>query len=92
MERDGGGLYAYLATPYDGRGDVDTGVLRDYVRATVEAGVAGVTCIASTCEGPYLSDHERGIVADTVGRAVGGRVKLNIGIGAHSTRHAIENA
>ena len=92
MQSDGGGLYSYLVTPYDARGDVDTGVLKDYVRAILEAGVTGVTCIASTCEGPYLSDQERHLVAETVGKAVDGRAKLNIGIGACSTRQAIENA
>jgi len=92
MQTDGGGLYAYLATPYDASGDVDTGVLREYVRAILDAGVTGVTCIASTCEGPYLNDRERNLVADTVGKAVGGRARLNVGVGALSTRQVIENA
>ena len=92
MQSDGGGFYAYLVTPYDAKGDVDTGVLKEYVAAILDAGVAGVTCIASTCEGPYLSEQERQTVAVTVGKAVGGRARLNIGIGALSTRLAIENA
>lgn len=92
MKTDGGGLYSYLATPYDAKGDVDTGVLKEYVAAILDAGVTGVTCIASTCEGPYLTDQERHLVADTVGKAVRGRARLNIGVGALSTRQAIENA
>lgn len=92
MHKDGGGFYAYVVTPYDARGEVDTGILAEYVRAIVDAGVAGITCIASTCEGPYLTDHERHVVADTVGKTVAGRVKLNIGVGAHSTRQVIENS
>jgi dihydrodipicolinate synthase/N-acetylneuraminate lyase len=92
MEKDGGGLYAYVATPYDAKGDVDTRVLREYVSALVDSGVTGVTCIASTCEGPYLTDRERNLVAEEVGKAVGGRTRLNVGVGAYSTRQVIENA
>lgn len=87
---DGGGLYAYLATPFDANGEVDTGTLREYASVTVDAGVTGVTCLASTCEGPYLSDAERRLVVETVGKAVGGRTRLNAGVGALSTRQAIE--
>ena len=90
--QDNGGLYSYLATPYDAAGDVDTGVLRDYVQQLIHAGVSGVTCVASTCEGPYLSDAERHLVIDTVGKAVGARVQLNVGVGAMSTRLAIDLA
>lgn len=91
-ESDGGGFYSYLATPFDAKGNVDTGVLKDYVSAILEAGVTGVTCIASTCEGPYLGDEERNLVADTVAKTVGGRARVNIGVGALSTRQVIENA
>jgi 4-hydroxy-tetrahydrodipicolinate synthase len=90
--KDGGGLYAYLVTPYDDRGEVNVGVLEQYARAIVQAGVAGVTCIASTCEGPYLTEKEWELVAKTVGKAVEGRTRLNIGVGAVSTCQVIENA
>ena len=89
---DGGGLYSYLATPYDAKGNVDAGVLKDYVAAILDAGVTGVTCLASTCEGPYLTEQERRLVAKTVGKAVGKRARLNVGVGAVSTRQAIEYA
>jgi len=92
MQSDGGGLYVYLVTPYNEKGDVDTGVLAEYAAEILRAGVTGVTCIASTCEGPYLTEAERHLVADTVGKAVGGRTKLNIGVGALSTRQVIEYA
>ena len=90
--RDDGGLYAYLMTPYNRRGDVDAGVLAEYVDAIKSSGVDGVTCIASTCEGPYLTERERHLVATTVGKAAAGRIKVNMGIGAVSTRQAIEYA
>ena len=90
--KDGGGLYAYVVTPYDQRGDVNVGMLAEYVQAVVDAGVAGVTCLASTCEGPYLSESECQLVVETVGKAVAGRSWLNVGVGALSTRQVIDNA
>lgn len=87
-----GGLYAYVMTPFNRKGDVDGGVLRDYVSALVGSGVDGVTCIASTCEGPYLTENERNRVASTVGKVVAGRVQLNVGVGAVSTRQVVEYA
>lgn len=86
------GFFAYVVTPYDEKGDVDVDTLRRYVAAVMQAGVDGITCIASTCEGPYLTREERRLVATTVGHAVGGRTSLNVGIGAVSTRQAIEYA
>ena len=92
IQADGGGIYCYVVSPYDAKGNVDAGVLTDYVAEMLSAGVDGVTCIASTCEGPYLTERERRLVADTVGKAVRGRAKLNIGVGALSTRQVIEYA
>lgn len=91
-QTDGGGFYAYLATPYDSKGDVEPVVLKEYVDEILRAGLTGVTCIASTCEGPYLTDRERRLVVETVGKAVSGRARLNVGVGALSTRQVIENA
>lgn len=90
--RNGGGLYLYVVTPYDEHGDVETGVLGEYVTEVMRSGVTGITCIASTCEGPYLTDAERSLVVDTVGKHVDGRLELNVGVGALSTRQVIEYA
>ncbi len=87
-----GGLYSYLATPYDRNGDVNVGVLREYTEQMLASGISGVTCVASTCEGPYLTDAERMLVVETVGRAVDSRLHMNVGIGAFSTRQAIAYA
>lgn len=83
------GLYCYLMTPFDRQGRVDHGALRAYIQAMIDAGVDGVTCLASTCEGAYLTEPERLAVAETVGRVAAGKVGVNIGIGALSTRQAI---
>jgi 4-hydroxy-tetrahydrodipicolinate synthase len=85
-------LYCYLMTPFDARGDVQVSLLSDYAKAMIEAGIDGLTCIASTCEGPYLTEKERHLVAHTVGKVAAARVPLNVGIGAVSTRQAIEYA
>ena len=87
-----GGLYCYLATPFDSDGNVDTGSLTEYVSEMLNYGLAGLTCLASTCEGPYLLDEEWRQVLDIVGRVAGGRLSLNVGVGAYSTRQTIENA
>jgi dihydrodipicolinate synthase/N-acetylneuraminate lyase len=89
---DAGGLYCYVVTPYDAGGNVDLGILAEYVTEIVRMRVTGVTCIASTCEGPYLTEAERAAVVDTVGKVAGGRCKVNVGVGALSTRQVIENA
>ncbi len=86
------GLFCYVATPYNKKGDIDVATLKDYVSAMIGSGVDGVTCIASTCEGPYLTREERHLVATTVGKVVGSRLKLNVGVGALSTRQVIEYA
>lgn len=89
---DAGGLYSYLATPYDVAGRVDVEVLEEYVERIIASGVTGVTCIASTCEGPYLTAEERTKVLTTVCRAVNGRVAINVGVGAFSTHQVVEYA
>lgn len=90
--RTDAGLFCYIMTPYDAGGDVDAGVLREYASATIDSGVDGLTCIASTCEGPYLTERERLLVMKTVGDVARGKAKLNVGVGAPSPRQVIENA
>ncbi|MGE0316024.1 MAG: dihydrodipicolinate synthase family protein [Lautropia sp.] len=89
---DPGGFFAYLATPFDAGGDVDLDTLARYTEQIVSAGVDGITCVASTCEGPYLTEPERRAVVETVARACAGRVRLNVGVGAFATRQVIEHA
>jgi dihydrodipicolinate synthase/N-acetylneuraminate lyase len=87
-----GGFYCYLATPFDAAGDVDLGQLAEYVSETLSFELAGLTCLASTCEGPYLTDPEWRLVLETVGKVAVGRSLLNVGVGAYSTRQTVENA
>ena len=87
-----GGLYCYVMTPYGEDGEVDHGALEAYVDATIAGGVDGLTCIASTCEGVYLTEAERFAVAETVCRVADGRVPVNVGVGGFSTKQAIRYA
>src|SRR5438445_7205449 len=89
---DGGGFYSYLATPYDADGEVDLGLLGEYAAEIAASGVTGVTCLASTCEGPYLTDEEWSDVVAAVGRAVDGRSRFAVGVGGLSTRQVIRKA
>lgn len=90
--QDSGGLYSYLATPYDAQGQVDADVLTEYVEQIANSGVTGVTCLASTCEGPYLNEQERNLVLETVCAVAKGKVAINVGIAGFSTQQVIENA
>jgi 4-hydroxy-tetrahydrodipicolinate synthase len=84
-----GGLYCYLITPFDHNGAVDHGVLERYVDAIIEGGADGLTCVASTTEGPYLTERERFDVVNTVCATCNGRVPINVGIGALSTTQSL---
>ncbi len=84
-----GGLYCYLITPFDEKGDVDHSVLERYVDAVIESGADGVTCIASTTQGVYLTEKERFAVVETVCKSANSRVPVNVGIGGFSTRQAL---
>jgi 4-hydroxy-tetrahydrodipicolinate synthase len=86
------GIYFYVMTPFAKNGDVDLGALKAYVETIIQSGVDGLTCIASTCEGSYLSEQERFDVAEVVCKTAGGRVHVNVGAGAISTRQAMRYA
>lgn len=91
-QHDKGGLYCYLATPYDANGKVDLDVLADYVDSIIESGVTGVTCLASTCEGPYLTADEQVAVLNVVCQVARGRVAINAGVGGISTQQVIQRS
>lgn len=84
-----GGFYCFLITPFDSKGDVDHAVLENYVNAMIDSGVDGVTCVASTTQGVYLTEKERFNVVDTVCKTAAGRVPVNVGVGAISTRQSL---
>lgn len=87
-----GGLYCYVITPFKENGDVDHAVLERYVEAIIQSGADGLTCVASTTQGVYLTEQERFAVVDTVCKTANGRVPVNVGIGGFSTRQVLHYA
>jgi len=86
------GLYAYVSTPYTSSGEINWNVLSTYVEQVVNAEVNGITCLASTCEGPYLLPDEREQVLREISRVVDKRVNLNVGVAGVSTKETLKNA
>lgn len=84
-----GGLYCYLITPFDDEGAVNHAILERYADEVIEGGADGLTCVASTTEGVYLTEKERFSVVETVCAVAKGRVPVNVGIGALSTKQSI---
>lgn len=84
-----GGLYCYLITPFDDQGNVDHAVLERYTDDIITGGADGVTCVASTTEGVYLTEAERFAVVKTVCDTTAGRVPVNVAVGDFSTRQVM---
>ena len=84
-----GGLYCYLITPFDQNGDVNYQALERYADQIIESGVDGLTCVASTTEGVYLTEAERFSVVNTVCNTAAGRVPVNVAVGDYSTRQVM---
>jgi 4-hydroxy-tetrahydrodipicolinate synthase len=84
-----GGLYCYLITPFDDQGNVDHAGLERYTDGVIADGADGVTCIASTTEGVFLTEAERLAVVKTVCDTAAGRVPVNVAVGDFSTRQVL---
>lgn len=83
------GVFPYLVSPVDSRGEVMQGVLTDLVDHLVDAGVHGLTPLGSTGEFAYLSQEQRRRVVDTVISANRGRVPVVAGVASTSTADAV---
>jgi len=87
-----GGLYCYLITPFKENGDLDLQTLESLIERVIENGADGVTCVASTTEGVYLTEAERFSVVEKTCEIARGRVFVDVGIGALSTRQSLSYA
>jgi 4-hydroxy-tetrahydrodipicolinate synthase len=87
-----GGLFCYLITPFKENGDVNLSALERLVDGVIESGTDGVTCVASTTEGPYLTENERFEIVEKTCEVAVGRVHVDVGIGALSTRQSLHYA
>lgn len=87
-----GGLFCYLITPFKKNGDVNLSALERLIEGVIQSGADGVTCVASTTEGVYLTEKERFEVVEKTCETVAGRVFIDVGIGALSTRQSLNFA
>lgn len=64
------GIFPPAVTPFNRRGEIDTGLFRDNLRRLTGIGLSGVLVAGSTGEAPYLTERERlrlvGIARDVV--------------------------
>ncbi|RVU18664.1 dihydrodipicolinate synthase family protein [Methylobacterium oryzihabitans] len=82
------GLSAFLITPTDEGGRVDTHALATLLRRLEEAGVDSIGLLGSTGTYAYLTRVERRRAIEAAAGCVGGRVPLVVGVGALRTDDA----
>ena len=83
------GTYTALVTPFNRKGGVDYGKLRELVEWQIAAGVDGVVPVGTTGESPTLEYDEHHRVIGEVAQAAAGRIKVIAGTGANSTAEAL---
>lgn len=83
------GVVPAMATPFDGRQELDEGRVRDLCEWYVGAGVHGLSVAGSQGEFFSLAADERLRLIEVALRAVDGRVPVYAGTGALTTRESI---
>jgi dihydrodipicolinate synthase/N-acetylneuraminate lyase len=83
------GVAVALVTLFDGSGDVDAHASAALAAQLVDAGLAAIVVCGTTGEPFTLTDDERSSLLRAVREAVGGRVPVIAGTGAHSARQAV---
>src|SRR5258705_6269206 len=86
------GVFAYLASPVDGSGQIRADVLGRLCDDLIKAGVHGLTPLGSTGEFAYLSQAQRTSVVQTTIEAAKGRVPVIAGVASTSTADAVAQA
>lgn len=84
------GVFPYLVSPVDERGQVKDAVLTRLVHDLIEAGVHGLTPLGSTGEYAYLSRGQRHRIVEIVVRATRRRVPVVAGVAATTIADAVE--
>ena len=84
------GAYTAIVTPFDRKGQVDYGKLRELIELQVAAGIDGIVPVGTTGESPTLDFSEHKLVIETAIKAAAGRIKVIAGTGANSTSEAVE--
>jgi 4-hydroxy-tetrahydrodipicolinate synthase len=86
------GVFPYLVSPIDERGDVRGAVLSKLIDDLIKAGVHGVTPLGSTGEFAYLNNQQRADIVRTSIEATAGRVPVVAGVAATATADAVAQA
>src|SRR5579871_6617365 len=86
------GVFPYLVSPLDERGNVRTTVLAKLIDDLIKAGVHGVTPLGSTGEFAYLNREQRTAVVRTTIEAASRRVPVIAGVASTTTADAVEQA
>ena len=84
------GVFPYLVSPIDERGQVKATVLTRLVNDLIDAGVHGLTPLGSTGEFAYLNREQRHSIVEVVVRATRRRVPVVAGVAATTISDAIE--
>ncbi len=86
------GVFPYLVSPLDERGNVHGAVLARLIDDLIKAGVHGITPLGSTGEFAYLNSEQRTAIVRTSIEAAAGRVPVVAGVAATATADAVAQA
>ena len=86
------GIFPYLITPLDKKGNLKEKVLIELVNHLIRNGVHGLTPLGSTGEGAYLDWPTKRRVVEVVVEAVAGRVPVVAGVNSITTHGAVREA
>ncbi|HEX6634139.1 MAG TPA: dihydrodipicolinate synthase family protein [Usitatibacter sp.] len=86
------GVFPYLVSPIDARGEVKADVLAGLCEDLIAAGVHGLTPLGSTGEFAYLSREQRRRVVEVVVQAAKGRVPVVAGVASTTIADAAAQA
>lgn len=86
------GVFPYLVSPIDARGEVKAEVLARLCDDLIAKGVHGLTPLGSTGEFAYLSREQRRRVVEVVVQAAKGRVPVVAGVASTTIADAVSQA
>ena len=84
------GVFPYLVSPIDERGEVKEAVLTRLVNNLIDAGIHGLTPLGSTGEFAYLNREQRHRIVEVVVQATRHRVPVVAGIAATTIVDAVD--
>ena len=86
------GVFPYLVTPIDARGNVKQEIVERLCEHLIGYGVHGLTPLGSTGECAYLDERQRTAMIEATVATAAGRVPVIAGVAGISTRAAIAQA